>query len=74
MLAHLFRPGSALRRRAKEGLRELLDVQTGMIVVHNAYPRELAPRALGGGPRFQHGVVIVPGVVAVVADLDQAET
>src|SRR5919199_3052362 len=74
MLAHLFRPGSALRRRAKEGLRELLDVQTGMRVVPNAYPRELAPRALGGGHRLQYGVVIVTWVVAVVADRDQAET
>lgn len=67
---HLFRPGSALRRRAKEGLRELLDVETGVIVVPNAYLRELAPRARGVGHRFQHGVVIVTGVVAVVADID----
>jgi len=74
MLAHLFCPSSALRRRAKEGLRELLDVQTGMLVVHHASPRQWAPRALGGGHRFQHGVVIVTGVVPVVAARDQAET
>ena len=65
MLAHLFRPCVALRRRAKEGLRSLLDVQTGMLVVHKAYPRELAPRALGGGHRFQHGVVRVTWVLDV---------
>ena len=47
VLAHLFRPGAALGRRAKERLRQRLDVQTGMIGVHNASPRELTPRALG---------------------------
>ena len=72
--APLSRSGGALRRRAKEYLRPLLDVQTGMRGVHKAYPRELAPRALGGGHRFQHGVVRVTWVLAVVTDLDQAET
>ena len=73
-LAPLCRPGSALRRRAQAGRRELWERQTGLIVVHTASPRQWAPRALGGGHRLHHGVVLVPGGGPIVADRDHVET
>ena len=74
MLAHLFRPCSALGRRAKHGIGPLLNVQTGVIVVDDPSPYECTPGTLWIVHGFQHVVVLVTGVVAIVAARDQAQS
>src|SRR5437879_4143876 len=73
MLAHLCGPRLALSRRTKEGLRQFLDIEVGMVGGDNPYPHEGAPGTLWIMHIFQYVVVIVTGVVAVGADRDQAE-
>src|SRR5712692_8173308 len=72
-LAHLFRPCPTLGRRAKQGIRQLCDGEAGMRVVDDPYPRKVAPGALGIDHLLQHAVVVVTGMVAIIADRDQAQ-
>jgi hypothetical protein len=55
VLAHLFRPCLACGPSPAYGLRQLLEVETGLRGVAKASPREGVPRALGGLHLFQHG-------------------
>ena len=44
-----------------------------MRVVDDPYPRQVAPGALGIEHLFQHAVVVGTGMIAIIADRDQAE-
>ena len=72
-LRHLLRPCPTLGRQAKQGIRQLCDVEASMIVVDDPYPLQVAPGALGIDHLFQHAVVVVTGMIAIIADIDQAE-